>query len=131
MYTIPEWTENESGECAGVGLGGDAGAGCVGVVMGGRARGWLPDVAAVLWRRMLAALGDPNHLKDPHAHHHLYNYLIHLNATLLKVRSIFFRRHVFYSHHVSLPCTAILLVLFTSSLYYPLWRHVGIKAFIS
>ncbi|KAJ0173731.1 hypothetical protein K1T71_010880 [Dendrolimus kikuchii] len=83
-----EWTENESGECMGVGLGGGeagAGAGCVGVVMGGRARGWLPDVAAVLWRRMLAALGDPNHLKDPHAHQHLYNYLIHLNATLLKI----------------------------------------------
>ncbi|CAG9789193.1 unnamed protein product [Diatraea saccharalis] len=34
---------------------------------------------------MLAALGDPNHLREPHAHAHLYNYLIHLNATLLKI----------------------------------------------
>lgn len=34
---------------------------------------------------MLAALGDPNNLKEPQAHAHLYNYLIHLNATLLKV----------------------------------------------
>ncbi|KAJ8713919.1 hypothetical protein PYW08_007539 [Mythimna loreyi] len=75
-----EWTENESGESI-VGLGGEG----VGVVMGGRARGWLPDVAAVLWRRMLAALGDPNLLRDPHAHAHLYNYLIHLNCTLLKI----------------------------------------------
>nr|XP_049704799.1 probable Rho GTPase-activating protein CG5521 isoform X3 [Helicoverpa armigera] len=74
---IAEWTENEAG------LGGrDEG---VGVVMGGRARGWLPDVAAVLWRRMLAALGDPNLLRDPHAHANLYNYLIHLNSTLLKI----------------------------------------------
>lgn len=69
-----------------MGLG--AGAG-VGVVLGGRARGWLPDVAAVLWRRMLAALGDPNNLKEPQAHAHLYNYLIHLNATLLKVSALY------------------------------------------
>ncbi|CAH4031806.1 unnamed protein product [Pieris brassicae] len=38
-----------------------------------------------MWRRMMAALGDPNALKDPHAHHHLFNYLIHLNATLIKI----------------------------------------------
>ncbi|XP_075982938.1 putative Rho GTPase-activating protein CG5521 isoform X2 [Anticarsia gemmatalis] len=76
-----EWTENESSDSAG---GAGRGAG-VGVVMGGRARGWLPDVAAVMWRRMLAALGDPNLLRDPHAHANLYNYLIHLNCTLLKI----------------------------------------------
>ncbi|XP_022817370.1 probable Rho GTPase-activating protein CG5521 isoform X1 [Spodoptera litura] len=76
-----EWTENESGES----LGGASGGEGVGVVMGGRARGWLPDVAAVLWRRMLAALGDPNLLRDPHAHANLYSYLIHLNSTLLKI----------------------------------------------
>lgn len=75
-----EWTENECGG-AGCGAGGEG----VGVVMGGRARGWLPDVAAVMWRRMLAALGDPNLLRDAHAHANLYNYLIHLNCTLLKI----------------------------------------------
>ncbi|XP_026315132.1 probable Rho GTPase-activating protein CG5521 isoform X3 [Hyposmocoma kahamanoa] len=80
-----EWSENDPGDGGGEsGLGLGAGAG-VGVVLGGRARGWLPDVAAVLWRRMLAALGDPNNLKEPQAHAHLYNYLIHLNATLLKI----------------------------------------------
>ncbi|CAB3248898.1 unnamed protein product [Arctia plantaginis] len=78
-----EWTENETGEGV-VGLGSDAGGEGIGVVMGGRARGWLPDVAAIMWRRMLAALGDPNLLRDPHAHANLYNYLIHLNTTLLK-----------------------------------------------
>ncbi|XP_034833891.1 probable Rho GTPase-activating protein CG5521 isoform X1 [Maniola hyperantus] len=80
-----EWSESDAGGGVGgiAGLGG-AGAG-VGVVLGGAARGWLPDVACVLWRRMLAALGDPNALRDPHAHHHLFNYLVHLNATLLKI----------------------------------------------
>lgn len=73
-----EWTENECSEAVSVGEG-------IGVVMGGRARGWLPDVAGVMWRRMLAALGDPNLLRDPHAHANLYNYLIHLNSTLLKI----------------------------------------------
>ncbi|KAL0869252.1 hypothetical protein ABMA27_007522 [Loxostege sticticalis] len=86
-----EWSENDSGSGGGSGFagvelarGGGGGEG-VGVVLGGTARGWLPDVAAVLWRRMLAALGDPNQLRDPHAHAHLYNYLIHLNSTLLKI----------------------------------------------
>ncbi|GBP16670.1 Ral GTPase-activating protein subunit alpha-2 [Eumeta japonica] len=79
-----EWSENEGTEA----VGNDRSALGVGVVLGGTARGWLPDVAAVLWRRMLGALGDPNHLKDPHAHAHLYNYLIHLNGTLLKISAI-------------------------------------------
>ncbi|XP_049877742.1 probable Rho GTPase-activating protein CG5521 [Pectinophora gossypiella] len=82
-----EWSEND-GDAGrgGGGAGGAAGAEAgVGVVLGGRARGWLPAVAAVLWRRMLAALGDPNLLREPHAHQHLYNYLIHLNQTLLKI----------------------------------------------
>lgn len=82
--TLSEWSESDAGLGVGMGGGGGAGAG-VGVVLGGAARGWLPDVACVLWRRMLAALGDPNALRDPHAHHHLFNYLVHLNATLVKV----------------------------------------------
>ncbi|KAG7298073.1 hypothetical protein JYU34_018843 [Plutella xylostella] len=73
-----EWSEGEAEGLEGRGQG-------TGVVMGGSARGWLPDVAAVLWRRMLAALGDPNQLKDPNTHHKLYNYLIHLNSTLIKI----------------------------------------------
>ncbi|CAH0728447.1 unnamed protein product, partial [Brenthis ino] len=83
-----EWSETDGagavGGAGGVGVGSGGGAG-VGVALGGAARGWLPDVACVLWRRMLAALGDPNALRDPHAHHHLFNYLVHLNATLIKI----------------------------------------------
>lgn len=73
-----EWSESE---CEG-GARGPLG---VGVVLGGRARGWLPDVAAVMWRRMLAALGDPNLLQDPSAHLHAFQHLVGLNATLLTV----------------------------------------------
>ncbi|VVC94839.1 unnamed protein product [Leptidea sinapis] len=77
-----EGGENAEGEARGAG-----GVGGVGVVLGGRARGWLPDVAWVLWRRMLASLGDPNALSDPQAHQHFFNYLIHLNATLMKMKN--------------------------------------------
>ncbi|KAM3962462.1 LOW QUALITY PROTEIN: putative Rho GTPase-activating protein CG5521 [Aphomia sociella] len=80
-----EWSEADSGGMGVVGgVAGVGGAG-VGVVLGGSARGWLPDVAAVLWRRMLAALGDPNALRDPHSHAQFFDYLIHLNSTLLKI----------------------------------------------
>ncbi|XP_059053415.1 probable Rho GTPase-activating protein CG5521 [Achroia grisella] len=84
-----EWPETEGGGVGSMAGGGEedaggAGAG-VGVVLGGSARGWLPDVAAVLWRRMLAALGDPNALKDPQAHAQFFKYLILLNSTLLKI----------------------------------------------
>lgn len=65
--------------------GGETGRG---VICGGSARGWLPDVAAVLWRRMLAALGDPNMLPEPTLHLQVFQYLLHLNETLLKVRLI-------------------------------------------
>ncbi|XP_041969105.1 probable Rho GTPase-activating protein CG5521 isoform X2 [Aricia agestis] len=74
-----DWSESDVGDASAAG-----GAG-VGVVLGGTARGWLPAVAVVLWRRMLAALGDPNALPDPAAHHHFFTYLVHLNATLLKI----------------------------------------------
>lgn len=40
----------------------------LGVVCGGTVRGWLPDVAVVLWRRMLGALGDVNQIDDPRLH---------------------------------------------------------------
>lgn len=63
-------------------VGAEAGRG---VVLGGGARGWLPDVAAVMWRRMLGALGDPNLLPDPSLHSQVFQYLLHLNDTLLKV----------------------------------------------
>ncbi|XP_063231262.1 LOW QUALITY PROTEIN: ral GTPase-activating protein subunit alpha-1 [Bacillus rossius redtenbacheri] len=56
------------------------------VMAGGSMRGWLPDVAVVLWRRMLGALGDVNHLSDPHLHSKMFQHLIELWDMLLKIR---------------------------------------------
>lgn len=57
-----------------------------GVVCGGSVRGWLPDVAVVLWKRMLAALGDPNLLVNPKLHAMMFDYLVKLTDTLIKVK---------------------------------------------
>lgn len=60
---------------------------------GGGVRGWLPDVAVVLWRRMLSALGDVNNIQDPTLHGQVMDYLVQLTQTLIKVRiySIFYQ----------------------------------------
>lgn len=52
---------------------------------GGEVRGWTPDVAAILWRRMLSALGDVNLLENPILHERVFQYLLDLNATMTKV----------------------------------------------
>lgn len=52
---------------------------------GGSLRGWLPDVASVLWRRMLGVLGDINQLKDPALHSLVFQQLVNLCNTLEKV----------------------------------------------
>lgn len=56
------------------------------VMAGGTERGWLPDVAVVLWRRMLGALGDINRLADPALHAQVFDYLVDLNDTMVKIR---------------------------------------------
>lgn len=58
------------------------------VMAGGSVRGWLPDVAVVLWRRMLGALGDVNQLTDPALHNQVFEYLVELCDTLARVRTI-------------------------------------------
>lgn len=55
------------------------------VMSGGSIRGWLPDVAVVLWRRMLGALGDINSIRDPSLHTQVFQYLVELGDTLTKV----------------------------------------------
>jgi hypothetical protein len=55
---------------------------------GGSVRGWLPDVAVVLWRRMLGALGDVNQLTNPALHSQVFEYLVELCDTLAKVRTM-------------------------------------------
>ncbi|KAL6448719.1 hypothetical protein ACFW04_000500 [Cataglyphis niger] len=56
------------------------------VMAGGGVRGWLPDVAVVLWRRMLSALGDVNNIQDPVLHGQVMDYLVQLTQTLIKIR---------------------------------------------
>lgn len=55
------------------------------VMFGGKAKGWLPDVAVVMWRRMLGALGDPNEVRNPHIHAAIFDYLVELGSILIKV----------------------------------------------
>ncbi|XP_073994212.1 probable Rho GTPase-activating protein CG5521 isoform X1 [Rhodnius prolixus] len=56
------------------------------VMGGGSIRGWLPDVAAILWLRMLGALGDVNKIQDPALHAHVFQFLNELFETLSKIR---------------------------------------------
>lgn len=56
------------------------------VMSGGSVKGWLPDVAAVLWLRMLGALGDINKISEPTLHLHVFQFLIELFETLMKIR---------------------------------------------
>ncbi|VVC33952.1 Hypothetical protein CINCED_3A022064 [Cinara cedri] len=55
------------------------------VMSGGEVRGWTPDVAAILWRRMLSALGDVNLLENPILHERVFQYLLDLNETMTKI----------------------------------------------
>ncbi|XP_076268274.1 putative Rho GTPase-activating protein CG5521 isoform X2 [Rhynchophorus ferrugineus] len=57
-----------------------------GVVCGGSVRGWLPDVAVILWKRMLGALGDVNQISDPRHHAQVFQYLINLTDILIKIK---------------------------------------------
>ncbi|XP_046401703.1 probable Rho GTPase-activating protein CG5521 isoform X2 [Ischnura elegans] len=78
-----------SATSASVGGGNWSGGGTSGrhsVMGGGTVRGWLPDVAVVLWRRMLGALGDVNALRDPALHARVFEHFIELCETLIKIR---------------------------------------------
>ncbi|XP_022909230.2 probable Rho GTPase-activating protein CG5521 isoform X1 [Onthophagus taurus] len=57
-----------------------------GVICGGTVRGWLPDVAVILWRRMLGSLGDVNQISDPKLHAQVFEYLVKLTDTLIKMK---------------------------------------------
>ncbi|XP_055618847.1 probable Rho GTPase-activating protein CG5521 isoform X2 [Toxorhynchites rutilus septentrionalis] len=56
------------------------------ILAGGTARGWLPDVAAIMWRRMLGALGDVNKILNPKLHAQVFQYLVNITESLIKIR---------------------------------------------
>jgi len=53
---------------------------------GGEIKGWTPDVAAILWRRMLSALGNVNKLENPILHEQVFQFLLDLNTTMTRVK---------------------------------------------
>uniref|UniRef100_A0A8D8VA16 Probable Rho GTPase-activating protein CG5521 n=2 Tax=Cacopsylla melanoneura TaxID=428564 RepID=A0A8D8VA16_9HEMI len=66
--------------------GGLGGGGGVSIMSGGGVRGWLPDVAVVLWKRMICALGNVNNIEDAALHAQVFGYLVDLSNTLNKMR---------------------------------------------
>ncbi|XP_076442581.1 ral GTPase-activating protein subunit alpha-1-like isoform X3 [Babylonia areolata] len=55
------------------------------VMAGGTLPGWTPDVAVVLWQRMLGCLGDINKIEDPDIHETVFVYLCDLLDTLFRI----------------------------------------------
>jgi len=84
---------------------------------GGGVRGWLPDVAVVLWRRMLSALGDVNNIQDPVLHGQVMDYLVQLTQTLIKVKILNFIILINIIKHI---VYIIVLILF----YMKFFRYV-------
>ncbi|KAK6182371.1 hypothetical protein SNE40_010078 [Patella caerulea] len=56
------------------------------VLCGGTVTGWMPDVAVILWKRMLGCLGDVNKIEDPVIHASVFEYLSDLQDTLHRMR---------------------------------------------
>ena len=58
------------------------------IMGGGKVRGWMPDVAVVLWQRMLGCLGDVNKIEDADIHATVFDALAELLDTLCRVRPV-------------------------------------------
>lgn len=56
------------------------------VMSGGTLKDWQPDVAVVLWKRMLGALGDVNCIQDPAIHSQVMDFLVELADKLTMIR---------------------------------------------
>ena len=56
------------------------------VMAGGRRTGWSPDVAYVLWKRILGIVGDVNDIENPEIHARVFTYLHEQYDIFLKVR---------------------------------------------
>lgn len=56
------------------------------ILAGGTAKGWLPDVASIMWKRMLGMLGDVNKILNPKLHAQVFKYLVNMTECLIKIR---------------------------------------------
>ena len=84
---VSEGTFSEVGEMSGLLSSSSGGGQPRSVMAGGMVKGWLPDVAVVLWRRMLGSLGDVNSIADTVIHAQIYKYLIELYDIMVKIRN--------------------------------------------
>ncbi|CAD7084282.1 unnamed protein product [Hermetia illucens] len=56
------------------------------IILGGSASGWLPDVAAIMWKRMLGSLGDVNSIPKPELHAQVFKYLVEMTTNLIRIK---------------------------------------------
>ena len=84
---VSEGAFSEVGELTGALSSSAGGQQARSVMAGGSVKGWLPDVAVVLWRRMLGSLGDVNSIADTVIHAQIYKYLIELYDIMVKIRN--------------------------------------------
>ena len=87
------FTESKScASCAGAGEAGEEGDlqsdDLRSVLAGGNLCGWTPDVAVVVWRRLLGILGDVNKISDTLIHELVFENLCELMDSINKVRAL-------------------------------------------
>ena len=58
------------------------------IMAGGNLCGWTPDVAVVLWRRLLGILGDVNAVSDAAVHAQIFSHLANVIDVVNKVLSV-------------------------------------------
>lgn len=56
------------------------------ILSGGSSTGWLPDVAAVMWKRMLGSLGNVNLITQHDLHYQIFRYLVDMTNNLIKIK---------------------------------------------
>ena len=60
------------------------------ILSGGNLCGWTPDVAVVMWRRLLGILGDVNAISDSLIHEQVFEHLCDIIDDVNKVRVMTF-----------------------------------------
>ncbi|XP_073814692.1 probable Rho GTPase-activating protein CG5521 isoform X1 [Musca autumnalis] len=56
------------------------------IILGGTATGWLPDSTAIMWKRMLGALGDVNRIPKSELHAQVFKHLLDMTTNLIKIK---------------------------------------------
>lgn len=83
------------------------------VMAGGTVPGWTPDVAVVLWQRMLGSLGDVNKIDDPDIHAFVFDYLCDLQDTLFRVLVLSYQFYSLYILYYSAGFKYFIIITFS------------------